>query len=181
MRRIKIAKASYVNALQGIERAFNDRFFIMPCNLDWNNANNRRFPVSRKNGKCLRFVAASYGDIFVVFATNPNNEWTWYYFQISSYGVALFKVKNKMSKLNRFQKLILIQAGLVVKYKLDYNAGSLKDAELFRGFFICMNYEDRVLLNNNDIYDSNFKTILRLNQTSKFNIENFFKSKITFN
>ena len=102
MRRIKIAKASYVNALQGIERAFNDRFFIMPCNLDWNNANNRRFPVSRKNGKCLRFVAASYGDIFVVFATNPNNEWTWYYFQISSYGVALFKVKNKMSKLNRF-------------------------------------------------------------------------------
>ena len=94
MRRIKIAKASYVNALQGIERAFNDRFFIMPCNLDWNNANNRRFPVSRKNGKCLRFVAASYGDIFVVFATNPNNEWTWYYFQISSYGVALFKVKN---------------------------------------------------------------------------------------
>jgi hypothetical protein len=100
MRRIKIARVSYVNALQGIERAFNDRFFNMPCNLNWNNANNRRFPVSRKTGKCLRFVAASYGDIFVVFATNPNNEWSWYYFQISSYGVALFKVKTKNKELN---------------------------------------------------------------------------------
>ena len=94
MRRIKIAKAKYVNAIQGIERAINDRFFIMPCNLDWNNANNRRFAVSMKDGKCLRFVAASYGDIFVVFATNPNNEWSWYYFQISSYGIVLYKVPN---------------------------------------------------------------------------------------
>ncbi len=94
MRRMKIARASYVNALQGIQRAFNDRFFIMPCNLDWSNANNRRFGVSMKRGKCLRFVAASYGDIFVVFATNPHNEWSWYYFQISSYGVALYKVND---------------------------------------------------------------------------------------
>ena len=92
MKRIKIARVSYVNVLQGIQRAVNDRFFIMPCSLDWSSANNRRFTVSVKNGKCLRFVAASYGDIFVVFATNPNNEWTWYYFQISSYGVALYRV-----------------------------------------------------------------------------------------
>ncbi len=44
---------------------------------------------------------------------------------------------------------------------------------MFRGFFICMNYEDRILLTNNDIYDSNFKNIL-LNQTSGFSID--FKS-----
>lgn len=35
------------------------------------------------------------------------------------------------------------QAGLVVKHKFDTNAGSLKDPDLFRRFFICMNYEIR--------------------------------------
>jgi hypothetical protein len=30
-----------------------------------------------------------------------------------------------------------------VKHKLDANSGSLKDADLFRRFFICMNYEIR--------------------------------------
>lgn len=31
----------------------------------------------------------------------------------------------------------------MVKYKLDPNSGSLKDPDLFRRFFICMNYESR--------------------------------------
>ena len=88
----KVAQVSYVNVLQGIHKALDKRFFIMPCNLDWNSANNRRFSVSIKQGKCLRFIATSYGDIFVVFATNPQDEWTWYTLQISSYGVALYKV-----------------------------------------------------------------------------------------
>ena len=46
----------------------------------------------------------------------------------------------------------MFKAGLVVRYKLDYNAGSLKDGELFRAFFICMSYEQRVVLNNNDLF-----------------------------
>ena len=92
MRKMKIARVSYVNVLQGIEKAVKDRFFIMPCNLDWSSANNRRFSVSIKHGKCLKFIASSIGDVFVVFATNPNNEWSWYVLQISSYGVALYKV-----------------------------------------------------------------------------------------
>ena len=87
-----VAQVSYVNVLQGIGKAENDRFFIMPCNLDWSSANSRQFAISLANGKCLKFTASSFGDIFVVFATNPQNEWTWYYFQISSYGVALYKV-----------------------------------------------------------------------------------------
>lgn len=89
---MKVAQASFVNVLQGIEKAKNDRFFIMPCNLDWSSANSRRFALSLKHGKCLKFIASSYGDIFVVFATNPTNEYTWYFLQISSYGVALYKV-----------------------------------------------------------------------------------------
>ena len=92
LKNMRVAQVSYVNILQGIEKAFKDRFFIMPCNLDWSTANSRRFTVSLKYGKCLKFVASSFGDIFVVFATNPNNEWTWYFIQISSYGVALYKV-----------------------------------------------------------------------------------------
>ncbi|CAF0786869.1 unnamed protein product [Brachionus calyciflorus] len=121
----KVAQASYVNVLQGIEKAKNDRFFIMPCNLDWSSANSRRFAISLKHGKCLRFIASSYGDIFVVIATNPNNEHTWYFVQISSYGVAFYR------------------AGLVVKYSLDARSGSLKNPDLFRRFFICINYEKR--------------------------------------
>ena len=96
LRNTRIAKASYVNILQGIEKASKNRFFIMPCNLDWSSANSRKFTVTLNHGKCLRFIASSYGDIFVVFATNPHNEWTWYFLQISSYGVALYKVSKNL-------------------------------------------------------------------------------------
>jgi hypothetical protein len=125
LKNMRIAKVSYVNVLQGIQKAADIKYFIIPCNLDWSSANSRRFAISLKHGKCLRFIASSYGDIFVVFATNPNNQNTWYFVQISSYGVAFYR------------------AGLVVRYKLDPNSGSLKDADLFRRFFICMNYESR--------------------------------------
>lgn len=93
LKNMRVAQVSYVNVLQGIQNALNVRFFIMPCNLDWSSANSRRFAVSStSNGKCLRFVASSLGDIFVVFATNPHNEYTWYFVQLSSYGVALYRV-----------------------------------------------------------------------------------------
>ena len=93
----RLAQVSYVNALQGIDKARNDRFFMMPCNLDWSSANSRRFSLSQKSrGKCLRFVASSAGDIFVVFATNPNDEYTWYMVQISSYGVAFYRVYSQL-------------------------------------------------------------------------------------
>ena len=42
----------------------------------------------------------------------------------------------------------LKKAGLVVKYKLDSSSGSLKDANLFRRFFVCMNFEARNDSNN---------------------------------
>lgn len=89
-----VAQVSYVNVLQGIQKAKDNRYFIMPCNLDWSSANSRRFTISTHHGKCLRFIASSLGDIFVVFATNPHNEDTWYILQISSYGIALYRVNN---------------------------------------------------------------------------------------
>jgi len=125
LRNTKVARLSYVNILQGVDRASKDRFFVTPCNLEWTTANSRRFTVTLQHGKCLRFVASSFGDIFAVFVTNPHNEYTWYFVQISSYGVALYK------------------AGRVVKYNLSPGAGSLKDKDLFRRFFVCFNYEAR--------------------------------------
>jgi hypothetical protein len=94
----KIGQLSYVNALQGIEKAKvkNETFYMMPCNLDWSSANSRLFAVSLRHGKCIKFIASSYGDIYVVFVTNPNDENTWYTIQISSYGVALYKVTNPL-------------------------------------------------------------------------------------
>ena len=63
----------------------------LPCNVKWSNA--LRFDPSNEEGKCLHFAAASKGTIFVIFAAVPHNKDTWYYVQISPYGVGIFKVR----------------------------------------------------------------------------------------
>ena len=63
----------------------------LPCNVKWSNA--LRFDASNEEGKCLHFTASSKGTIFVIFAAVPNNKDTWYYVQISPYGVGIFKVR----------------------------------------------------------------------------------------
>ena len=62
----------------------------LPCNVKWSNA--LRFDPSNKEGKCLHFTVSSKGTVFVIFAAIPNNKDTWYYVQISPYGVGIFKV-----------------------------------------------------------------------------------------
>lgn len=62
----------------------------LPCNVKWSNV--LRFDPSNKEGKCLHFTASSKGTVFVIFAVVPNNKDTWYYVQISPYGVGIFKV-----------------------------------------------------------------------------------------
>ena len=62
----------------------------LPCNVKWSNA--LRFDRSKTEGACLHFTASSKGTIFVIFAAVPNNKNTWYYVQISTYGVGIFKV-----------------------------------------------------------------------------------------
>lgn len=45
---------------------------------------------------------------------------------------------------------------MVVKHKLDTNSGSLKDSDLFRRFFICMNYEIRKVKQMNKRTDETY-------------------------
>ena len=66
----------------------------LPCNVKWSNA--LRFDPSNKEGKCLHFTAASQGTVFVIFASVPDDEDSWYYVQISPYGVGIFKVKHSL-------------------------------------------------------------------------------------
>ena len=70
----------------------------LPCNVKWSNA--MRFDPSNKEGKCLHFTASSKGTVFVIFAAVPNNEDTWYYVQISPYGVGIFKVLSWLCKFH---------------------------------------------------------------------------------
>ena len=63
----------------------------LPCNVKWSNA--LRFDPSNKEGKCLHFTASSKGTVFVIFAAVPEMKNTWYYVQISSKGVGIFKVR----------------------------------------------------------------------------------------
>ena len=62
----------------------------LPCNVKWSNV--LRFDPSNEEGRCLHFAASSTGTVFVIFAAVPNNKDTWYYVQISPYGVGIFKV-----------------------------------------------------------------------------------------
>ena len=64
----------------------------LPCNIQWSNAQKFHFPTSTE-GKCLRFAAASQGNIYVVFAAVPAKPSTWYYFEISPEGVGILKVR----------------------------------------------------------------------------------------
>lgn len=63
----------------------------LPCNAKWSNA--LRFDPGNKEGKCLHFTASSKGTVFVIFAAVPERKTTWYYVQISSEGVGIFKVR----------------------------------------------------------------------------------------
>ena len=69
---------------------YEDVVGYLPCNVKWSNA--LRFDPSDTAGKCLHFTVVSEGTLFVVFAAVPNDRDTWYYVQISPYGVGIFKV-----------------------------------------------------------------------------------------
>ena len=62
----------------------------LPCNVKWSNV--LRFDPSNTEGKCLHFTASSKGTIFAIFSAIPDDKDTWYYVQISPYGVGIFKV-----------------------------------------------------------------------------------------
>ena len=76
----------------------------LPCNVEWSNA--LRFDPSDRGGKCLHFTASSKGNIYVIFAAVPSSKDTWYYVQISPYGVGIFKVGTVISE-NTYKKTSL--------------------------------------------------------------------------
>lgn len=76
---------------------FEEVVGYLPCNVKWSNA--LRFDPSDMEGKCLHFTVVSEETIFVVFSTVPNDRETWYYVQISPYGVGIFKVRQYLACL----------------------------------------------------------------------------------
>ena len=62
----------------------------LPCNVKWSNA--LRFDP-RGEGKCLHFTASTKGTMFVIFSAIPKDKDSWYYVQISPYGVGIFRVR----------------------------------------------------------------------------------------
>ena len=69
-------------------------FSINPCNVKFTNAHMFN-PASSSSsvGRCVKFTAATEGDLFVVFASIPNDHRTWYHIQITKHGVAVYKVQ----------------------------------------------------------------------------------------
>ncbi|XP_031555995.1 uncharacterized protein LOC116292780 [Actinia tenebrosa] len=90
----------------------------LPCNLQWSNG--LRFDPSDRDGKCLHFTASTKGALYVVFSAVPSNKDTWYYVEISPFGVAIYKSQRlKVSTVNT-------------------NAVALGDALLYQSYFVCV-------------------------------------------
>ena len=94
----------------------------LPCNVKWSNV--LRFDPSNDEGKCLHFTATSQGTIFVIFAAVPNNKNTWYYVQISPYGVGIFKVSFFATVLHNIKRNVKEYSNterFLFKIKLNLN------------------------------------------------------------
>ncbi|XP_019630644.1 PREDICTED: uncharacterized protein LOC109474722 [Branchiostoma belcheri] len=112
----KVARAEYKKLLNHLGRKM-DTMGDVPCSIQWSNAHN--FNPNGK-GKCIHFTAASEGDIFVVFASIPQNHETWIYIQISPEGVALYKAMRLQTT------------------QLNDKAGGLGSATLYQSYFACV-------------------------------------------
>ncbi|XP_078696167.1 uncharacterized protein LOC144924633 isoform X2 [Branchiostoma floridae x Branchiostoma belcheri] len=111
-----VARAEYKQLLNHLSQK-SDTVGDVPCSIQWTNAH--RFDPTDK-GKCILFTAASEGDIFVVFASIPQNHETWIYVQITPEGVALYKAL----RLQTTQP--------------NDNAGGLGSATLYQSYFVCV-------------------------------------------
>ncbi|XP_035687284.1 scavenger receptor class F member 1-like isoform X2 [Branchiostoma floridae] len=117
----KVARAEYVSPLEHSQAKGRSLASIVeaPCTVKWSNS--YQIKPAEEGGRCLYFVAASSGDIFVVFSVIPRDKSTWYHLQISFQGVALYKGMK------------------LVKYEGAKSARSLGDSKLlFQPYFICL-------------------------------------------
>ncbi|XP_078585929.1 uncharacterized protein LOC144867737 [Branchiostoma floridae x Branchiostoma japonicum] len=116
----KVARAEYISPLEHSEKNSGALASILeaPCTVKWSNS--YQIKPAEEGGRCLYFVAASAGDIFVVFSAIPRDKTTWYHLQISFQGVVLYKGMK------------------LVKYEGAKSARSLGDSKLFQPYFICI-------------------------------------------
>ena len=82
----------YVDPIQAVLRTWDLKFAVLPCQLKWSNNLMMVLPERQDDGKCLKFTAATEGELFVVIATTPSDQNTWYIFQITTKGVIFYKV-----------------------------------------------------------------------------------------
>ncbi|XP_066268834.1 uncharacterized protein [Branchiostoma lanceolatum] len=115
-----VARAEYISPYEHSRKTGGALSSIVeaPCDVKWSNS--YQIKPAEEKGRCLYFVAASAGDIFVVFSAIPRDVTTWYHLQISFQGVALYKGMK------------------LVKYEGAKSARSLGDSKLFQPYFICL-------------------------------------------
>ncbi len=88
-----IGVVDYVDPIQAVLRTWDLKFAVLPCQLKWSNNLIMILPKDNpKDGKCLKFTAATEGELFVVIATTPSDQNTWYVFQITTRGVIFYRV-----------------------------------------------------------------------------------------
>lgn len=92
-----VGVVGYVDPIQAVIRTWNVKFAVLPCELKWSNNLIMilpRFKINqtRIDGKCLRFTAATEGELFVVVASTPSDQNSWYVFQITTKGVVFYRV-----------------------------------------------------------------------------------------
>ena len=87
-----VGVVDYVDPIQAVLRTWDLKYAVLPCQLKWSNNLMMVLSKEQESGKCLKFTAATEGELFVVIATTPSDQDTWYIFQITTKGVIFYKV-----------------------------------------------------------------------------------------
>ena len=92
-----IGVVDYVDPIKAVLRTWDSKYAVAPCQLKWSNNLMMVLAKEERDGKCLRFTAATEGELFVVIASTPSNQNTWYTFQVTTKGVIFYKVCSNLS------------------------------------------------------------------------------------
>ncbi|CAF0723375.1 unnamed protein product [Brachionus calyciflorus] len=120
-----IGVIDYLDPIQSVKTTWDLKYAVLPCELKWSNNLMMVLPKKDNEGKCLKFTAASEDEIFVVIATTPSDQNTWYIFQITTKGVVFYR-EGRAMLLNE-----------------DSAGGTTGNRDIYQNFFICLNYEKR--------------------------------------
>ncbi len=118
-----IGVVDYVDPIKSVIRAWDLKFAVLPCQLKWSNNLMMVLPkTSKDEGKCLKFTASTEGELFLVIATTPSNQNSWYIFQITTKGVIFYRVKRLLFKnlfrISNFQEILNFEVCLIFIKKI---------------------------------------------------------------